>query len=97
MTWWKKKKTFNEARMEFLERGRIDFMELENKRLCIKQEKIELAKKKEERERMQEERQRMKEDKEIMTIDLETLPQVQQKYFRALQLEILAKRRIGNQ
>ena len=46
---------------------------------------------------MQEERQRMKEDKEIMTIDLETLPQVQQKYFRALQLEILAKRRIGNQ
>jgi hypothetical protein len=62
MTWWKKKKkTFNELRMEFLERGRIDFMELENKRICIKQEKIELAKRKEERERMQEERQRMKE------------------------------------
>ncbi len=89
MTWWKKKKTFNEARMEFLERGRIDFMELENKRLCIKQEKIELAKRKEER-------QRMKEEREIMTMDLETLPQVQQEYFRALQLEILAKRRIDN-
>jgi hypothetical protein len=83
------KKTFNEARMEFLERGRIDFMELENKRLCIKQEKIELAKRKEER-------QRMKEEREIMTMDLETLPQVQQEYFRALQLEILAKRRINN-
>jgi AAA15 family ATPase/GTPase len=75
--------------MEFLERGRIDFMELENKRICIKQEKIELAKRKEER-------QRMKEEREIMTMDLETLPQVQQEYFRALQLEILAKRRIDN-
>ena len=82
--------------MEFLERSRIDFMELENKCLCIKQEKIKLAKKKEERKRMQEERQRMKEDKEIMTMDLETLPQVQQEYFRAIQLEILTKRRIGN-
>jgi hypothetical protein len=68
------KKTFNETRMEFLERGRIDFIELENKCLCIKQEKIEVAKRKDERERMQEERQRMKEDKEIMTMDLETLP-----------------------
>ena len=68
-------------------------MELENKCLCIREEKIELAKRKEEREKMQEERQKMK---EIMTIDLETLPQVQQEYFRTLQLEILAKRRIGN-
>ena len=64
-------------------------MELENKCLCIRQEKIELAKRKEER-------QRIKEEREIMTMDLETLPQVQQEYFRTLQLEILAKRRIGN-
>ena len=83
------KKKINEARMEFLESGCIDFMELENKRLCIKQEKIELAKRKEERKRM-------KEEKESMTMNLKTLPQVQQEYFRALQLEILAKRRIDN-
>jgi hypothetical protein len=38
--------------MEFLERGRFEFMELENKRLCIKEEKIQLAKRKEEMERM---------------------------------------------
>ena len=33
-------KKINETRMEFLERGRVEFMELENKRLCIKEEKI---------------------------------------------------------
>ena len=30
------KKNYNVTRMEFLERGRVEFMELENKRLCIK-------------------------------------------------------------
>ena len=56
--------------MEFLERGRVEFMELENKRICIKEEKIQLAK-------MNEERQKMKEEKEIMTRDVNTLPLVQ--------------------
>jgi hypothetical protein len=82
-----KKKT-NEVRKEFLEKGRGDFIELENRRLCIEEEKIQLAKR-------QEERQRMKEEMEIITKDLDTLPRVQQEYFRALQLEILAKRRSG--
>jgi hypothetical protein len=82
--------------MEFLERGRVEFMELENKRLCIKEEKIQLAKMKEERERMKEEKEERKEEKEIMTMDVDTLPLVQQEYFRLRQLEILAKRRIGN-
>jgi hypothetical protein len=31
-----------------------------------------------------------------MTMDVDTLPLVQQEYFRLRQLEILAKRRIGN-
>ena len=82
--------------MEFLERGRIEFMELENKRICIKEEKIQLAKMKEERQRMKEERKTLKEENEIMTMDVDTLPLVQQKYFCQRQLEILAKRRIGN-
>ena len=96
--------------MEFLERGRVEFMELENKRLCIKEEKIQLAKMKEETERMKEEKERMKEErqimkeeretlkeeKEIMTMDVDTLPLVQQEYFRLRQLEILAKRRMDN-
>jgi hypothetical protein len=89
--------------MEFLERGRVEFMELENKRLCIKEEKIRLAKMKEKRERMKEERQRMKEEtetlreeKEIMTMEVDTLPLMQQEYFHQRQLEILAKKRIGN-
>ena len=42
--------------MEFLERGRVEFMELENKCLCIKKEKIQLTKIKEEREKMKEEK-----------------------------------------
>ena len=46
--------------MEFLERGHVEFMELENKRLCIKEEKIQLAKMKEERQRMKEERKTLK-------------------------------------
>ncbi len=50
------KKNCNVTRMEFLERGRVEFMELENKRLCIKKEKIQLAKIKEEREKMKEEK-----------------------------------------
>ena len=75
--------------MEFLERGCIEFMELENKRLCIKEEKIHLAK-------MKEERERMKKEKVIMTMDIDTLPLVQQEYFRQRQLEILGKRRSGN-
>ena len=89
--------------MEFLERGHVEFIELENKRLCIKEEKIQLAKRKEEMERMKEERQKMKEEreklkdkKEIMTMDVDTLPLVQQEYFRLRQLEILAKRRMDN-
>ena len=76
-------------RMEFLERGRVEFMEQENKRLCIKEEKIHLAK-------MKEERERMKKEKVIMTMDIDTLPLVQQEYFRQRQLEILGKRRSGN-
>ena len=73
----KKKKKTNEVRKEFLEKGRGDFIELENRRLCIEEEKIQLAKR-------QEERQRMKEEMEIITKDLDTLPPVQQEYFRAL-------------
>uniref|UniRef100_A0A2N9J487 No apical meristem-associated C-terminal domain-containing protein n=1 Tax=Fagus sylvatica TaxID=28930 RepID=A0A2N9J487_FAGSY len=49
------KKKIAETRLEFLERGRVQYMELENKRLCIKEEKINLAKMKEERERIKEE------------------------------------------
>ncbi len=75
--------------MEYLERGRVGYMELENKRLCIKEEKIQLAK-------MKEEREKLKDEKEIMIMDVDTLPLVQQEYFRLRQLEILAKRRIGN-
>jgi hypothetical protein len=71
-------------------------MELENKLFCTKEERIQLAKMKEETERMKEERKRMKEEKEIMTMDVDTLLLVQQEYFRLCQLEILAKRRIGN-
>ena len=89
--------------MEFLERGCIEFMELENKHFCTKEERIQLAKMKEETERMKEKRDIMKEEmktlkeeKEIMTMDVDTLPLVQQEYFRLCQLEILAKRRIGN-
>ena len=82
--------------MEFLERGHVEFMELENKRLCIKEEKIQLAKMKEERQKMKEEREKLKDKKEIMTMDVDTLPLVQQEYFRLRQLEILAKRRMDN-
>ena len=82
--------------MEFLERGRVEFMELENKRLCIKEEKIQLAKMKEEMQKMKEEKEKLKDEKEIMTMDVDTLPLVQQEYFRLRQLEILAKRKIDN-
>ena len=89
--------------MEFLERGRVEYMELENKRLCIKEQKINLAKMKEERERikeeetirlaiMKEERERKKEEREIMTMNVDALPLMQQEYFRKRQLEILGKR-----
>jgi hypothetical protein len=93
-------------RLEYIERGRVEYMELENKRLCIKEEKINLAKMKEERERikeeetirlaiMKEERERMKEEREIMTMNIDALPLMQQEYFRKRQLEILG-RRSGN-
>jgi hypothetical protein len=78
------KKKIAESRLEFLERGRVQYMELENKRLCIKEEKINLAKMKEERERikeeetirlaiMKEERERKKEERERMREERETL------------------------
>jgi hypothetical protein len=74
-------------------------MELENKHLCIKEEKINLAKMKEERERKKEERERMREEREtlreeaaIMTMNVDALPLMQQQYFRQRQSEILAKR-----
>ena len=79
--------------MEFLERGHVEFMELENKRLCIKEEKIQLAKMKEERQKMKEEREKLKDKKEIMTMDVDTLPLVQQEYFCQRQLQILAKKK----
>ena len=82
--------------MEFLERGHVEFMELENKRLCIKEEKIQLAKMKEERQKMKEKREKLKDKKEIMTMEVDTLPLMQQEYFHQRQLEILAKKRIGN-
>jgi hypothetical protein len=88
MPWWKKKK-IAETRLEFLERGRVEYMKLENKRLCIKQEKIQLAK-------MKEERETLKEESAIMIMDVDTLPLVQQEYFCQRQLEILGKRRSGN-
>ena len=105
MPWWKKKK-IAKTRLEFFERGRVGYMELENKRLCIKEEKINLAKMKEERERikeeeiirlaiMKEERERMKEEREIITMNVDALPLMQQEYFRKRQLEILG-RRSGN-
>jgi hypothetical protein len=94
MLWWKKKK-INETRMEFLERGRVEFIELENKRLCIKEEKIQLAKMKEETQRIKEERermtvemQRMKEEEEIMIMDVDTLPLVQQECDRHVSIVI---------
>jgi hypothetical protein len=59
--------------MKFFERGRVEFMELENKHLCIKEEKIQLAKMKEEKERMKEETQRMKEEKERMTVETQRM------------------------
>ena len=70
--------------MEFLERGCVEYIELENKRLCIKEEKIHLAKMKEERERMREEenihlikmkeeREKKKEERERMKEERETL------------------------
>uniref|UniRef100_A0A2N9EKU8 Uncharacterized protein n=1 Tax=Fagus sylvatica TaxID=28930 RepID=A0A2N9EKU8_FAGSY len=100
------KKKIAESRLEFLERGRVQYMELENKRLCLKEEKINLAKMKEERQRMKEERERMKEERErmreeretlreeaaIMTMNVDALPLMQQQYFRQRQSEILAKR-----
>jgi hypothetical protein len=78
------KKKIAEMRLEFIERGRVEYMELENKRLCIKEEKINLAKMKEERERikeeetirlaiMKEERERKKEERERMKKERETL------------------------
>jgi hypothetical protein len=82
--------------LEFLEKGRVEYTELENKHLCIKQEKIQLTKMKEERERMKEERETLKEESAIMIMDVDTLPLVQQEYFRQRQLEILGKRRSGN-
>ena len=83
--------------MEFLERGRVEYMELENKRLCIKEEKIHSAKMKEERERMREERETLREEAAIMTMNVDALPLMQQQYFRQRQLEILAKKRTDNQ
>jgi len=71
-------------RLEYIERGRVEYMELENKRLCIKEEKINLAKMKEERERikeeetirlviMKEERERKKEKRERMKEERERM------------------------
>ena len=82
-------------RMEFLEKGRVEFIELENKHLCIKEEKIQLAKMKEETQRIKEERERMtvetqkmKEEKEIMTMNIDTLPLVQQECDRRVSVVI---------
>ena len=83
MPWWKKKK-IAEMRLEFIERSRVEYIELENKRLCIKEEKINLAKMKEERERikeeetirlaiMKEERERKKEERERMKEEREIM------------------------
>jgi hypothetical protein len=103
-----KNKKFNVKIMKFLERDRVEFSELENKRLRIKEEKIQLAKMKEEREKMKEERaklkeafmkeerENLKEERNIITMNVATLPLVQQEYFRQRQLEILAKRRTNN-
>ena len=82
-------------RLEFIERGRVEYMELENKCFYIKEEKINLTKMKEERERKKEERERMKEEREIMTMNVDALPLMQQEYLRKRQLEILG-RRSGN-
>ena len=84
MSWRMTKKKIAETRLEFLERGRVEYMELENKRFCIKEQKINLAKMKEERERikeeetirlaiMKEERERKKEERERMKEERETL------------------------
>jgi hypothetical protein len=40
----RKKKLQCNTRMKFLERGRVKFMELENKHLCIKEEKNSIGK-----------------------------------------------------
>jgi hypothetical protein len=37
---WLKKKKIAKTRLEFLEKGCVEYTELENKHLCIKQEKI---------------------------------------------------------
>ena len=78
------KKKIAETRLEFLERGRVEYMELKNKHLCIKEEKIHLAKMKEEREKikeeetirlaiMKEERERKKEERERMKEEREIM------------------------
>ena len=69
---------------EYIERGRVEYMELENKRLYIKEEKIHLAKWKEERERIKEEetirlaimkgeRERQKEERKRMKEEREIM------------------------
>ena len=92
MSWRTTKKKIAETRLKFLERGRVEYMELENKRLCIKEQKINLAKMKEERERIKEERETLREKAAIMTMNVDALPLMQQQYFRQRQSEILAKR-----
>ena len=88
MSWWKKK-NYSVTRMEFLERGRVEYLEQENKCLRVQEGKIQL-------EKIKEEREKIKEKMEIITMDLATLPLMQQKYFRQRQLEILAKKRTDN-
>jgi hypothetical protein len=46
-------KNYTVTRMEFLERGRVEYLEQENKHHCVQDEKIQLAKIKEEREKNQ--------------------------------------------
>ena len=71
------KKKIAETRLEFLERGRVEYMELKNKRLCIKEEKIHLAKMKEERKRIKEEETIrltiMKEERERKKVERERM------------------------
>ena len=64
-------------RLEFIERGRVEYMELENKCFYIKEEKINLTKMKEERERIKEEETIrltiMKEERERKKVERERM------------------------
>ena len=57
-------KNYTVTRMEFLERGRVEYLEQENKHHCVQDEKIQLAKIKEEREKNQNGEQKNERGKE---------------------------------